>query len=99
MGDLEDSRIIMAWSVEEKTYVVEKYFIYFKYESFVRLQRDFRTHFGCRNVPGKKMINLWVKKFRELGTVQKVKTDQLIQAARPKSVRILAKYLKYFSTT
>ena len=27
MGDLEDSRIIMAWSIEEKTYAVEKYFI------------------------------------------------------------------------
>ena len=56
----------MAWSIEEKTYVVEKYF---KFESFVRVQRDFRKHFGCRHVPGKKIIHLWVQKFREHGTI------------------------------
>ena len=45
-------------------------------------------HFGCRNVPEKKVICLWLKKFREHKTVGNVnlkvkhgdvKTDKLIQ--------------------
>ena len=41
MGDLKDSRIIMAWSIEEKTYAVQKYF---KYESLLRVKREISEH-------------------------------------------------------
>lgn len=80
----------MVWSIQEKTYAVEKYF---KYESFVRVQRDFRTHFGYRNVPGKKIIHLWVKKFREYGTIYNLNSkneNRPTHSGRPKSVRIQA---------
>ena len=80
----------MTWSTVEKTYEVEKYF---NYRSFLKVQRDFKTHFRCRKAPEKKTIYLWVKKFREHGTVCNLNSksaNRPTNSGRPKFVRIQA---------
>ena len=80
----------MIWSTDKKTYKVEKYF---RYRSFLRVQRDFKTHFRCRKAAVKKTIYFWVKKVREHGTVCNLNSKSVNRStysSRPKFVRIQA---------
>ena len=75
----------MAWTIEQKIFIVEAYF----WQKFIHAaQLQFKERFGCREFPVHSMNYRWVNKFITDGTVHNLNrkdTNRQSHSGRPKS--------------
>ena len=85
---LQHSAVVkMVWSKEQRAFAVETYFS--QSHSIVAVQRAFRTRYQIPprdRVPDRKSILLWVKNFREMGSVSEKRWGRPRTSRTPENI-------------
>ena len=77
----------MAWTTEQKAFVVEAYF---RLNSIRTVQLEFKTRFKCLDSPSHQVMYLWIKKFRNHHTLKNLNAKEKGRQShlgRPKTAR------------